>query len=231
MVWHDRRMEHDALTVVAELVVAAAPGRRALVAVDGAGGSGTTTFAAHLAERVRPRRPVLMVHADDFLAPPHVRHARGRYSPEGFWLDAYDVPALVRDVLDPLGLGGHGRYRATRADGLATPGVALVAPPDAVVLVEGTFLLRDGLAHRWHVAVHLDVPLSEATRRMAAREGRALDDPVWERYAGAQRLYTRAAHPRERATVVVDTTDVTAPRVSALRRPDAPTTGETAGRP
>lgn len=208
-------MEHDALAVVAALVVAAAPGTRALVAVDGAGGSGKTTFAAHLAERVRPRRPVVVVHADDFLAPPHVRRARGRYSPEGFWLDAYDVPALVRDVLDPLGPGGDGRYRTTRHD--AAPGEPLVAPPDAVVLVEGTFLLRDGLAERWHVAVHLDVPAAEATRRMAAREGRPLDDPVWDRYAGAQRLYARAAHPRERATVVVDTTDVTRPRVGALR--------------
>ena len=210
-------MEHDALAVVAELVVAAAPGTRALVAVDGAGGSGKTTFAAHLAERVRPRRPVLVVHADDFLAPPQVRRARGRYSAEGFWLDAYDVPALVRDVLDPLGPGGDGRYRTTRDDDPAAPSAPQAAPPDAAVLVEGTFLLRDGLAERWHLAVHLDVPPAEATRRMAAREGRPLDDPVWDRYAGAQQLYAAAAHPRERATVVVDTTDVTRPRVVAVR--------------
>ena len=63
------------------------------------------------------RVPVIVIRADDFLnlracpAP-----ARGRDSPEGFWLDTYDYETLFRDVLVPLGRGGNGCYRPVATD-------------------------------------------------------------------------------------------------------------------
>lgn len=195
----------DHRDVLLDAVLAAVPARgRALVGVDGVGASGKSTFADALVARAHPR-PTVLLHVDDFFHPPEVRHARGRLSPEGFWLDAYDYDALVASALDPLARGGAFR-RASSAD--PEP-----APDDALVVVEGTFLHRDELARFWDVSVYLDVPTSEVHRRMRAR-GRldpALADAQLARYDGAQRLYFAAARPWERATFVVDNTAPTTP--------------------
>lgn len=199
------------LDLVVERMLAAVPrGRRALVAVDGIGASGKTTFAAALAERVTGR-PVVVLHADDFFHPSAVRHARGRLSPEGFWHDAYDDGSLVRLALAPLHPDGDGRYSRASFDGPAdrtVPAPAAQAAADALVLVEGTFLHRDELRDRWDWSVYLHVPPDVAARRMVARDG-VDDDPTrgrLARYAGAQRLYAAAAGPWRRASLVVDTT-------------------------
>ncbi|MCG7286840.1 uridine kinase [Cellulomonas sp. ACRRI] len=191
--------------------------RRVLLAVDGIGASGKTTFASHLAARVTGR-PVLLLHADDFFHPAPVRHARGRLSPEGFWLDAYDHVALAGGALEPLSRPGAATYRDhvyDRRTGEAVRPDVQTAPRDALVVVEGTFLHRDELAGYWDRSVYLHVPFAEGARRMAARDGADPDlrrGPL-RRYLGAQRLYFAAARPWSRASLVVDHTDVRRPVV------------------
>ena len=203
---------------IVDAVLAAAPAsRRALVAVDGVGGSGKTTFASALADALRPR-PVIVLHADDFFQPAEIRHARGRHSPEGFWLDSYDYTALRTWALEPLTTTGDGRYRSAsfdRASGRTFRPDVELAPPDALVLVEGTFLHRDELAPFWTCSLYLDVPFAETERRMADRDGLSADDVhrLMERYTGAQRLYFAAARPWQRASLVVDNTDLGRPRI------------------
>lgn len=52
---------------------------RILIALDGVDGSGKSTFANDLAE-VIGMRPVIVIHADDFLNLRAVRHGRARFS-------------------------------------------------------------------------------------------------------------------------------------------------------
>ncbi|WP_394251774.1 nucleoside/nucleotide kinase family protein [Arthrobacter pityocampae] len=198
-----------------------------LVAIDGVDGSGKTSFAARLAAAIDDR-PVIVVHADSFLNPSWIRHGKGRCSPEGFWADTYDDAALTEHVLRPLGRGGTGWYSAASYDPVADRTAVtepVRAPVDALVLVEGMFLHRDELASHWDASVFLDVPFAETAARMAARDGsnRDPEHPSMRRYVGGQRLYFEAVRPWERATVVVDNRDYTAPAiipahaVSALR--------------
>jgi uridine kinase len=198
--------------IVDRLLSAVAGPGRALVAIDGVGASGKTTLAARLAERIGTR-PVVVLHVDDFFQPSATRHARGRLSPEGFWLDAYNYGALVSWALTPLGPGGSGLYRPRSFDA-ATDAVVKPdprrAPRDALVLVEGTFLHRDELRRFWDCSIYLDVPVEEATRRMTLRDG--AERPM-DRYLGAQKLYAAAATPWERATLVVDNADPARPRI------------------
>ncbi|NTW39964.1 MAG: uridine kinase [Cellulomonadaceae bacterium] len=157
-----------------------------------------------------------MLHADDFFNPADVRHSRGRLSAEGFWLDTYDYPALISWALEPLSRDGLGLYRSRSYDqstGTTTRPDPTQAPKDALVIVEGTFLHRDEVVGFWDYSVYLDVSLDEANRRMRQREGlaRGLGDGLLQRYNDAQRLYFAQARPWERATIVVDNTDPTAP--------------------
>lgn len=187
------------------------------MAIDGVGASGKSTFAANLARQVDARH-VVVLHVDDFFNPSVVRHARGRLSPEGFWLDSYNYSALITSALKPLAASGDGLYCATSLDheadrfALSSP---VQAPKDALVLVEGTFLHRDELVPFWDYSIYLDVPFAEAGRRMHQRHGTDANAApgLTSRYDGAQRLYFAAATPWRRASLVVDNTDVHHPKI------------------
>jgi uridine kinase len=202
--------------IVARVVGALPTERRVLVGVDGVDGSGKTTFADLLAAAVD--RPAVVIHLDDFHNSAPRRHRRGRRSPQGFWLDTYDYVAIARDVLEPLGTSGDGRYRAAsrdlRTDERLKP-PRQQAPRDAVVIVEGMFLHRAGLADVWDFSILLDVPFAETARRMAKRDG-SHPDPEHKsmrRYVEGQRLYFAAADPWARAGLVIDNTDPRHPRI------------------
>lgn len=195
--------------VVEEIIDAMPTEGRALVAVDGIGASGKSTFAAVIARRI-DHRPTVVLHVDDFFNASAVRHSRGRYSPEGFWLDTYNYDALISGALIPL-RSGQQRYRAASFDrrvGQPCVPPLSAAARDAVVIVEGTFLHRDGLAPFWDFSIFLDVGFGEAARRIRSRSAPAgtIDDRLLARYTGAQRIYFSAARPWERASIVVDNT-------------------------
>ena len=135
----------SALDRAAEAIERLPRGRRTLVAVDGLDGAGKTTFADRLAPRLD--RPVVRVREDDFLNPAAIRHARGRESPDGFFLDSYDLVALRERLLDPFAAGGA--FRRRWHDAIAdrpVPGADEPAPAGALLLLDGLFLHRDGSA-------------------------------------------------------------------------------------
>lgn len=190
---------------------------RQLVAIDGVDGSGKTFFAARLAAAVQDR-PVIVIHVDDFLNPSPLRHAQGRNSPDGFWMDSYNYAALNEQVLIPLGPDGNGRYCPVAYDPLTDKvvhGEVAHAPADAVIIVEGMFLHRDELISRWDASVFLHVPFTVTAARMAERNGSNPDPEhaTMRRYVGGQRRYFEAAQPWKRATFVVDNSDFTAPKI------------------
>lgn len=189
------------------------------VGIDGVDGSGKTTFADSLADHLRAAgRAVVRIREDDFLNPRAVRYRLGRDSPEGYLADSYDLDRLRSDVLDPFGPGGGGRYRERSLDLAADAALDppwLQAPSDAVLVVDGMFLHRDELVGTWDVSVLLDVPFEETCRRMALRDGSHPDPehPTMRRYVEGQRLYLARCRPAERATFVIDNTDVAEPRI------------------
>jgi len=193
----------------------------ARIAVDGVDGVGKTTFAGALAGVLRERgRPVVHVSADGFHQPRALRHRRGRDSPEGFWLDSYDYPALIENVLDPFGPGGSRSYRSASHDLDSDELLDLPwqqAPADAVLVLDGLFLHRDELAGRWDLSVFLTAPFEVTVARMAVRDGSHPDPghPSVARYVRGQRLYFAACRPWERADLVIDNTDVDRPALGS----------------
>lgn len=202
---------------VAALDPLAPPAGWLRVGVDGVDGSGKTVFAAELSESLRAAgRRVAQVSLDDWHRERALRHARGRHSPEGFWLDSYDYDRIRAEVLTPLAAGGSGRYRA-RGHDLASDevltGPLVGMPRGGVLVVEGLFLQRAELEGCLDLVVWLDVPFAETARRMAVRDGTSPDpeDPSMRRYVEGQRRYFREREPWTRADLVVDNADVHAP--------------------
>jgi uridine kinase len=152
---------------------------------------------------------VVQVSVDDFHQPRTARHARGRHSPEGFWLDSFDYARLLSDVLVPLAPGGSRRFRPAAHD-LVTDRMLEPPPqraaPGSVLVVDGVFLHRDELVQHWDFSVFLEVPFAVSIARMAARDGTSADpgDPGNLRYVRGQQLYFAACEPWLRASLVID---------------------------
>lgn len=204
--------------VAARVPAHAADGVR--VGVDGVDGAGKTVFADQLADVLRASgRSVARASADDFHQPRALRYRRGRDSPEGFWLDSYDYPALQERLLHPFGPGGSLRYRTASHDLTSDkPQDPLIcaAAPGTVLVLDGLFLHRDELVASWDLSVFLQVPFTVSVARMAARDGSHPDPshPSVARYVQGQQLYFAACRPWRRANLVVDATDLDAPKLT-----------------
>jgi uridine kinase len=209
------------LASLAEAIAALHPNRRIRVAIDGVDGAGKTMFADALAPVIAARgRAVIRASVDDFLYPRAIRYARGRHSPDGFFLDSYDYEAFRRLLLDPLGLEGSGRYTAKHFDHRVDAPVAALeqqAPPSAALIVDGIFLHRPELRGCWDLSIFLHVTTAVSLARNAARDGIAgqpdPDTPANRRYVGGQQRYLAECAPAEAADIVIDYNEFAAPKI------------------
>ena len=187
------------------------------VAIDGIDAAGKTTLANELAPLLEARgRPVIRASLDGFHRPRAERYQRGPDSPEGYYLDSFDYAALREKLLLPLGPGGSRMFHRAifdfRTDSpVTTP--AEQAPANAILLMDGVFLLRPELDALWDyriwVEVGFTVALNRAMQRDLALFGSAeeVQARYRTRYNPAQRLYLASARPRERADAVVRNDD------------------------
>jgi uridine kinase len=193
--------------------------RRVRIAIDGVDGAGKTTLANALAPPVAAKgRPVIRASVDDFHNPKSVRYARGRYSPDGFYLDSYDYDSFHRLLLEPLSPEGSGQYAAKRFDLDNDQPFDLhlqPAAPTAALIVDGIFLHRHELRSCWDLSIFLTVDFDISLPRGAAR-GPSFDaidptSPPHQRYVGGQRRYLAECDPKQQADIVINYNDLQAP--------------------
>jgi uridine kinase len=213
---------------LADLIVAVERPHPVRVAIDGRGGAGKSTLADELVAPIERRgRPAIRAEVDDFYRLEVDKHSRARLTAQAFY-DAYDHAALRRRLLDPLGPGGSRRYRRRWHDGWNEGEIdepERTAPDDAVLLVDGVFLLRPELAGFWDVRIFVDVDAEQGLARGVERDlvfeapetraaGRERRIRVWrERYLPADDAYQRDVQPTILADAVVDNRDPAAPRL------------------
>jgi uridine kinase len=209
------------LSRLAAAVAALHPARIVRVAIDGVDGSGKTTLADALAPLVAAQaRPMIRASVDDFHRPRVLRYARGRYSPDGFYLDSYDYDSFRKLLLDPLSPGGSGRYIARRFDldnDRPFDPVAQQAQPGTALIVDGIFLQRPELRAYWDLSIFLKVDFETSVPRGAQR-GPARDSPdpgspLNQRYVGGQKRYIGECEPEQRADIVIDYNDLRGPKI------------------
>lgn len=172
------------------------------IGVDGVDGAGKTRLAEELAQELTARRrPAVRISLDQFERPKAQRYALGELSPEGYYLDAFDLEGFAAHVLEICG------------------------NPDLVVVVDGVFLQRPELADLWDATVWVEADLAVAAQRGAERN-RVWFDSLEEtheryrvRYMPAQLRYIEEQRPHECATFVVRNTDLTEPELVRPPRP------------
>jgi uridine kinase len=216
------------LTILARHIIQIERAHPVRVAVDGPDAAGKTTLADELAPLIeRSGRPVVRASIDGFHRPRSDRYARGPYSPEGYYFDSFDYPALRANLLEPLGPGGDGAFRRRVFDfgrdepvaGQADGAQPEWAGPGSILVFDGVFLLRRELVDQWDFSIFVAVPFAETRRRAAERDIELFGsfeetDRRYEmRYVPGQRLYYSRERPQSKADVVLDNTDPNGPRL------------------
>jgi uridine kinase len=221
------------LRQLVELIVAIERPHPVRVAIDGRSGAGKSTLGDELAAMIRGRgRATIQASIDDFHGLWVDKHNRRFLTAETFYSGAYDYETLRSLVLGPLGPGGTRRYRARWHDGWNEGAIdepERVAPDDAVLLVEGVFLLRPELDEYWDMRIFVEIDVAQTLERgverdltleePAARESRRAERVrvYEERYIPAEERYLLEVDPVGRADVVLDNRVLDAPRMVVRR--------------
>ncbi|WP_342737394.1 uridylate kinase [Bradyrhizobium sp. B117] len=198
-------------------------GRPVRVAIDGRTASGKTTLADEIASRVRSKGcPVIRTSIDGFHRPRAERYARGRYSAEGYYYDARDLAAVKTLLLAPLGPKGNRLYRTQSFDlenDLPIGQEPQLAPANAILIVDGTFLQRPELRDDWDVTIFVKTSEQTSEHRGVTRDAVHLGDEVIarrlyaERYRPAFDLYERLCAPEKNADALFLNEDFQRPQI------------------
>lgn len=203
--------------MLADLIVAEQTSHPLRVAIDGRTASGKTTLANEIATVLSSKgRTVIRTSVDGFHRPRVERYRRGRFSAEGYLDDARDWTAIRHLLLDPLGPKGNLFYRTTSFDLDLDEPVAqdsIRAAPDAILIVDGTFLQRPELAGAWDFVIFVEVSEEVAIQRGVTRDAAQFggEEKACEmherRYQPAFTLYQARISPEKRAHLVVNNND------------------------
>lgn len=195
------------------------------VAVDGRDAVGKTTLADELAERLRLAGcEVIRASIDGFHRPRTERYRQGELSPRGYYEESFDHGALRRELLDPLGPGGSRLVRTAVYDHVTDaprPTGRRAVAANAVLVLDGVFLLRPELDGHWDVRILVAAADEVIVSRARARDAELFGSPehVEERYLArylpAHRIYEEEARPADRADFVVANDDPAAPTLTA----------------
>ena len=193
------------------------------VAIDGIDAAGKTTLADQLVAPIEARgRSVLRTSIDGFHRPRAERYRRGPDSPEGYYADSFDYDTLLEVLLLPLGPGGNRQCRLKTFD-FRTDTPIHESPQsvseDAVLILDGVFLLRPELNPTWDCRIFVQVEFEVALQRALQRDqhlfgsAQAVAVRYRQRYFPAQRIYLEAVKPYCLADVVVDNNNLKTPTV------------------
>jgi len=169
-----------------------------MVGIDGAGGSGKSTFAQKLSEHL----PVVsVIHMDDFYRPSHERvHIPHAERPIGY---NFDWERLQQQVLQPLSHGQRSRYQIYDWDTDQVTDWQEVAV-DQIIIVEGVAATREEIRSLYNFRIWVECPASVRLARGVERDGEDMR-MVWEQqWMPAEEWYRQTHHPEQYADIIVD---------------------------
>ena len=194
----------DTIRAVSEQLLQNYPRGRVVVGVDGPDGATRAPFADDLAADLRALgHDTFRASFADFRHPRAHRESRGAETAVGLYEHGYDYSAFRRVLLGPFRLAGSTGFSTAFFD--AERDVPFESrwqsgPADAVLVVDGPYLLRPELRGVWNFTVRLDseVPGAGAAASEAENE--------------AQALYRREVGPLVTPSVYLNMDDAAHPR-------------------
>ncbi len=205
------------LTKMASRLAHITPNHPLRVSVDGIDAAGKTTFADELADTLQTsNRPIIRASIDGFHNPRHIRYQQGKDSPHGYFEDSYNYQAVADLLLKPLGENGNRQYKTAIFDYRTDLPIEIpfkTVPINAILIVDGIFLMRPELLSYWDFKIWIDVTFETALSRALIRDIDQFETPeiIQQRYSTryfpAQRQYMKVCNPKQNADIIIDNND------------------------
>jgi len=181
-------------------------GKPFLIAIDGGSGSGKSTVASAVAEKLG----AVLVPADDFFAAHITDEAWAQRDVKARAADSIDWKRLRHEAIEPLLAGKRARWHSfdfvsgARSDGT----YCMLAEfeersPANVIVLDGAYSARPELTDLIDLSVLVDVPVALRHERLSAREDRARLDSWHARWDGAEDYYFTQVRPVSSFDLVV----------------------------
>ncbi|MBD3171101.1 uridine kinase [Candidatus Bathyarchaeota archaeon] len=205
------------LNILTENIIAITLDRPTLVAIDGRDAAGKTFLAKELAMKLRERgRTVIKASIDGFHNPRKTRYKRGRYSPEGYYRDSFDIESLKKYLLDPLKTGNMD-YRTMvfdyRVNALVNSEIRK-ADGGTILVFDGVFTHLATLRPYWAYSIYLYIDEEESMRRAISRDQSdemEIRRRYTVRYLPGQKIYHDESEPLKYASIIINNNDLENP--------------------
>jgi uridine kinase len=165
--------------------------RPTLIAIDGYGGSGKTTFANRLAELLSN---AYVVHMDDFIV-------KDKLTETSWDKGSFDRPRLEKQILQPVREGKIAKFQRLmwKDDVLSS---FITVPKVQYLLVEGISSYHPDIASYYNFKIWIDTPIKIAKERGRARDDANENAIHWELWAQNDLWYQQKHHPETSADFV-----------------------------
>ena len=193
------------------------------IAIDGIDASGKTFLASELETNLTQKGySVIRASIDGFHQPREIRYRLGKMSPEGYFLDSFDLETLIKNLLDPLGPSGSRYYFPEIFDFREDRGIKKEkkrAPKEAVLLFDGVFLQKEELRPYWDFSIFVNIHFETGLKRALSRDINLFGDEkvtrerYLKRYYPGQEIYFKTCSPKEFADIVMGNDDPENPEI------------------
>lgn len=164
-----------------------------LIAIEGFGGAGKTTFAERLMGILGNSH---VINIDDFI----VKEKLTERSWDG---GAFDLKRLEQQVLVPASRNEQVKYQSLIWDTNKLSPPKEVAPVDFLI-IEGISSYHPSIAHYYDFKIWVDVPMETAMQRGHARDGSNENAANWALWAQNDLDYRQKYHPEQTADYIFD---------------------------
>lgn len=172
--------------------------RQRIIAIDGGGGAGKTTFASCLQEEISDS---CIVHVDDFYRPPQLRTplvSTNVINPN------FDWDRLRTLILEAVQNDQDVRYQLYDFKTGTLSGKSISIPRDATIIVEGVWSLQKAFVDLYDFCIWLEAPAAIRLERGVSREGEGMRQ-IWEdEWIPIDDYYQKTEEPHRRADCIVD---------------------------
>lgn len=172
-----------------------------LIAIDGGGGAGKTTFASCLQKAIPGSH---IVKIDDFYRPPHLRTpvlSTSEINPN------FDWDRLRTLVLDAVRDDKNISYQLYDFEAGTLTGKVIDVPRDATIIIEGVWSMQESFTSLYDYRIWLEAPANLRLERGVSRDGEELRQVWVDEWIPIDESYKKIQAPHLRADSIVDSAD------------------------